>query len=208
MSHELDRAKRLGHWQAIAEQLGLSDDRPQPPAPKDSPGEASMRAPAVDESRTRDQRSEQHQEVGEGQLQKSAETESDFDPAGEYQSEDQQASEEAPKETRSAGRRRRRRRASARQQDEPEQDSASFDEQDEDLDQESEAILSPNQPPHLSAEEEDLEDVMSEEPEEELEPAAAEAAGEDDDEEETINYTTWNIPSWTEIIASLYRPER
>jgi ribonuclease E len=29
-----------------------------------------------------------------------------------------------------------------------------------------------------------------------------------EEEEETEDFSTWNIPSWSEIIASLYRPER
>ena len=34
------------------------------------------------------------------------------------------------------------------------------------------------------------------------------AAVEEDDEEETISFANWSVPSWQELIASLYRPER
>ena len=30
----------------------------------------------------------------------------------------------------------------------------------------------------------------------------------EDEEEETISFANWNVPSWQELIASLYRPER
>jgi hypothetical protein len=32
--------------------------------------------------------------------------------------------------------------------------------------------------------------------------------GDDDDEVEPLSFTDWNVPTWNELIASLYRPER
>ncbi len=36
----------------------------------------------------------------------------------------------------------------------------------------------------------------------------AAAEEEEDAEEEVEDFSTWNVPSWAEIIAGLYRPER
>jgi ribonuclease E len=47
--------------------------------------------------------------------------------------------------------------------------------------------------------EEDREEVVEEEPI---------RVEEEDDDEEAEDFSTWNVPSWAEIIAGLYRPER
>jgi hypothetical protein len=39
-------------------------------------------------------------------------------------------------------------------------------------------------------------------------PPAVEPEPEDEDDEEVENLSNWNVPSWQELIASLYRPER
>jgi hypothetical protein len=43
---------------------------------------------------------------------------------------------------------------------------------------------------------------------EEPEPIESPGHAEADDEEETISFANWSVPSWQELIASLYRPER
>jgi hypothetical protein len=48
-------------------------------------------------------------------------------------------------------------------------------------------------------------------PEEGTAAAETPAQGEEpetDDEEEIDNLSDWNVPSWNDLIASLYRPER
>jgi hypothetical protein len=53
--------------------------------------------------------------------------------------------------------------------------------------------------------EEPTEATLVEEDTEEVEPPAADT---DDDSDEVDNLSDWNVPSWQELIASLYRPER
>jgi hypothetical protein len=43
---------------------------------------------------------------------------------------------------------------------------------------------------------------------EELATELPDPAEKDDDEEEEISFANWNAPSWQELIAGLYRPER
>jgi hypothetical protein len=38
--------------------------------------------------------------------------------------------------------------------------------------------------------------------------SAEEPPLEEEDDEESEDFSTWNVPSWSEIIAGLYRPER
>jgi hypothetical protein len=45
----------------------------------------------------------------------------------------------------------------------------------------------------------------AEEPEEVPEAVAAE---EEEDDDEKLSFANWNVPSWQELIASLYRPDR
>jgi hypothetical protein len=47
-----------------------------------------------------------------------------------------------------------------------------------------------------------------EEPAAEETPPDATAVEPDEDDEEVENLSNWNVPSWQELIASLYRPER
>ena len=46
------------------------------------------------------------------------------------------------------------------------------------------------------------------EPAHEVKPRPAAAAVDDDDDEPIETFADWNVPSWPEIVASLYRPER
>jgi hypothetical protein len=49
---------------------------------------------------------------------------------------------------------------------------------------------------------------VPEEPEESEEPEEASEPEADDDDEEIDDLSNWSGPSWSELIASLYRPER
>jgi ribonuclease E len=53
-----------------------------------------------------------------------------------------------------------------------------------------------------AAEDSELEDEASDEVLAEIEPAV------DEDDEEIDDLSNWTVPSWAEIVASLYRPER
>jgi hypothetical protein len=62
----------------------------------------------------------------------------------------------------------------------------------------------------VAVEDEGPEEAAPEELDEEVyasdeEPAAAE---EEDDEDLVLDLTNWNVPSWAELVAGLYRPER
>ncbi len=35
-----------------------------------------------------------------------------------------------------------------------------------------------------------------------------EAVEEEEDDDEKLSFANWNVPSWQELIASLYRPDR
>ena len=71
---------------------------------------------------------------------------------------------------------------------------------------------------HSEGFEEDEEDVapggqsqceaVPELPEEELEELETPSTSADNDIDEEDTLSDWNVPSWTELIASLYRPER
>jgi hypothetical protein len=51
-------------------------------------------------------------------------------------------------------------------------------------------------------------DDMEEEPEESTSESAISEEEVEDADEENEDFSTWNVPSWAEIIAGLYRPER
>ncbi len=59
--------------------------------------------------------------------------------------------------------------------------------------------------PLRSPDEEPAEDLSSED-EEELEPVSD--STDEDDDEPMETFADWNVPSWQEIVASLYRPDR
>jgi ribonuclease E len=173
------------HWNELARQLGLDAEPAASSRPTRRTAEepaAKSAAPALahaDESR------------GENTPAQSEEREPDDEPA----------SDESPRRQRGGRGRsgRRGRRSSRKDEEQPSAES-------------SEGSSEPKEP---SAERKGRRrgrrrrDTEAEETEAKREPVEATMAEEEDDRlEEVDTLSDWNVPSWNELIASLYRPER
>jgi hypothetical protein len=206
VTNDPDRAKRLGHWQAIADQLGLSDDKPTPPTSKSAAPKPEPAAPRSWADEAPAAREEIRESAGvPPQVERPAAAK-----AVEGDREDREG-EGPDRETRSAGRRRRRR-GPRRDSNEP----GARVESEEETGPEPAGFREADRPG--SRDEAPEAGFRDEDADEEEDEGGDDSAGpeegpgpwreEDDTDEETVDYSTWSVPSWNEIIAGLYRPER
>jgi len=178
VSTDPNRSKRLEHWQAIADQLGLSETPGSPPS---EPGAKSSAPVEEDEPTFTAPRP-------------AARPPAEFDDAAleapaardEYATEDSPPAFGAEEEKVEVEARREKRRGRG----EP-RGRRGRKERRPPVEEEMEA-----------AEREQAEDTV-EEPEPELE-----EEDDSDDDDLSLSYQNWTVPSWNDLIASLYRPER
>ncbi len=222
-----DRSRQREHWQAIAEQLGLAPDPSQPcaapaesdlppPMPEEEPV-AEVSAPAVEREplaepapprrgrRGRPDQAEKQPVLRErpnSMPRAEAGTHESAAPTG-------QSEEEGTRR----GRRRRSGRSAAPTENRPRASEASAEISDE-----AEAPDEPASHPKRrgrgrnrskKAELEKPRPARGENKEPAAEPVAPPGAEREDEELDDVrSLSNWNVPSWNELIASLYRPER
>src|SRR5439155_4790112 len=213
-----ERNRQRDHWQAIAEQLGLARDA-EPGEPEHEAGQERAR-PAPPPAEQADEPEEIITAQGADQEEAVFSTE-DLDQTqavdapetvAEVQNEDVDAASEESAEQHGRRQGRRRRGGKPRR---------TYEEKGNEP---GETGISPAGDSTLEEGEEDLPRGRHrrdhgrekiDEPEAEAEaadlpaPEAIEQEADDDTEiEELGDFTNWNVPSWNELIASLYRPER
>jgi hypothetical protein len=210
------------HWQELAEQLGLESEAEPPAVGKPAPRLTSQPPPpepaskeAKKESWEEQERSSpaQHQSISDREPVAEESAPADWPVRDEVESQEERAPQSATEE---APRRRRGRRsedqprgsrtknASAVSEPGPEEVSPPG----ETIDEKS-AERGPRRrkgSPRRSRDEEtpiSAEEIGSEGP-----TVAAEPSDKDADKDDLDTLTDWNVPSWTELIDSLYRPDR
>jgi hypothetical protein len=231
MSDEQEQARQRQHWQELAELLGLD---PEPAAV--SPGQVTGTKPAeAGEIRKPEEAGEPEAPPATERRPRAAVSspESQWQPIAEAIDEAQEVEESPPPEQsapvqlfsdsgeaeieeRGGGKKRRRGRRSSRDSKRAGRgDTAdpSVNEPAEKSDDES----SPEQPRerarrqrggHRQALPTEKTDFSEVDEEETIESPLAAAEDEDDSDDELDNLSDWNVPSWNELIASLYRPDR
>jgi hypothetical protein len=202
-----DRPKQHNPWDELAEELGLSES-PAPPAHHDARTQPDRRdEPATEQNDIESEAPARGSEPDRELMDEMQDEGEELPPPSAFE-EGQEASDERGgqgeegKSTRSAGRRRRRRKAAGDKPNEAKPDEA--DVQDE-------VRAAPDRSRgRRRPEVEDSEDAPADEPGDEPEEQglAASAFEEEEGEEELMNYSNWTVPSWNDLIASLYRPER
>jgi hypothetical protein len=179
---EPEKISQRDHWQAIAEQLGLSSEEESPGRTRD---ERAARAPAV----PADSRVEHEPEEKPSPVQLPAH--SSVPAAGEEHLPPEHASSQTESERPRRGRRRRGDKA-------PGSETEPFQAPDENSDR----------PPRRGRTRKAA-SVEGSIPAEEISTEAkAQTEDLDDDVDEIPRMSEWNVPSWNDLIASLYRPER
>jgi hypothetical protein len=206
-----DRTKQREHWQAIAEQLGLSADPELPPSAGATPTatEKSLSEPAH-----REERQEKFVSPREEPLTPS--TEQDRDSRSlmqqqepdrpEIQAADQEEegltnAEDKPESPAKTRRGRRGRGTRDKGAVEGKEGEARLDEELSSAESAEKAARPSRRGSGLGRGKKER--VASRE-KERTQPADSE----DDDSDELSSLKDWNVPSWNELIASLYRPER
>jgi hypothetical protein len=207
-----ERNRQRDHWQAIAEQLGLAREAESAELEHGARQERSTpaeRSAEPEESITAQEAGQQEagfltEESDQTEAVDAAET------VAEAQAEDRDAAREESDEQHGRRRGRRRRGGKSRPRNEEKANEPAergISRADDFAPEDEEA--SPRQHRQRGRGHEDSADVA------ELEEADApaletiEQEAEDDTEiEELGDFSNWNVPSWNELIASLYRPER
>jgi len=219
-AHEKDR------WRELADLLGLPPDShepapkqaPPPPAPPVPPGDSwkqeALAAPTdLPEAQPIEEESHEPAVLEAVSMSESRHATQATAPAPERSAEDEENSRER---SRHGGRRGRR--GSRRDRDDADQRSQR-ERSDEGGSREVEQTAPQERAPRDAdaSFEDTMDDDLAErdeiasEPDDAFEPEeapAARTAREEEDDEEIDKLTDWNVPSWTELIGSLYRPER
>jgi hypothetical protein len=220
-----DRNRQRDHWQAIAEQLGLApeqealtEEATPPPAPaagvKPSPPQPAVKAVA-ERPAAKEPAPARQERVAAAKVEEQPSREPPEPPLAEAREESVSTSQPAePPEEEAAPKHRRRRRpksARAAKSNAAEQASAGAGPLEENPGDEAEERATrrgrgrgrrkKGKPERTAA--------TSVAEDEEIVPKAAEPAEtEDADLDDLRSLSSWNVPSWNELIASLYRPER
>lgn len=231
--NDQDRARERDHWQAIAEQLGLSSDQgkpgPQPSAGEASaparpepairePAEAKHEAPASEKAHPERDSGPEHPPLEEGQPRQSRSPERrGRERGGEGGGERGRGDRRGGQHPSNRGRGRRGGKTPREQEDQGSEPQS-------DLEASPVLELSPVEESEPNKKEgpprrgrgrgrgdkrvgrEDVESPRTRKAIPQAEQAPAEP--EDNDLEDLPNLSTLNVPSWNELIASLYRPER
>jgi hypothetical protein len=222
-----DRIRQREHWQAIAEQLGLSPEADDLDSSEPSPAQAPAKReeePAIEPAAPRIEPVEQAEEPlpRRGRRSRSARTEkeppqpvgAEQQPGREPAVEDTGTEPASSGEERPSGKRGRRRRSerTSAVKEEKATDSPRDAEAANEAEESSPSAERPKrrgrgrgrqkkavtaEPVKKTATDEETGDKVSV-------PADAEAEELDD----VRSLSNWNVPSWNELIASLYRPER
>jgi hypothetical protein len=191
-----ERSRQRDHWQAIAEQLGLSADaEPQPsssepvlaqPAARSAQQEPIQAEPSGFAESSPPEMAEEPESIAE-QLEREVDFGAgvDLEPA--------EATLDEPEERPRRGRRGRGDRSRSGRSTESSQESEG---------RPARRSRGRGRPP------EPEEEPVSQIDDTPDEPPAPPRDVEDEDDDEIPSISDWNIPSWNELIASLYRPER
>jgi len=216
-----ERTRQRDHWQAIAEQLGLAPEGEQPPAESEEAVEPAKiqrsatppeEATEADLSEAETSFSPSEPETIPEDLEQDTLHEEESPPAtASRESHRHAVSEEAPDEKPERPSRRRGRRDRSEQSRRPvggEQNEGQT------------ASLTEDAVPEGSGEEpgrgrgrrkkgRPSRESTDQPAETDIAPEAASQESEADDEIEDLgDFSNWSVPSWNELIASLYRPER
>jgi hypothetical protein len=217
---DLDRNRQREHWQAIAEQLGLApeeDVSAEQEEPKERSAPKGMHAPPSAASELEPEAATAKAPPAE-----------QLEPAGEVQVEQKQALKQAepgvagdqtatpiasaPAIEEAVVPRRGQRRRQTRETQAPEsvgEEPGTSGLPESTLSEETRGR--PDRQRGRGRNKKRSKDSAQASPAEEAEmnPPEAEPVGQDDaDAEDLSSLTSWNVPSWNELIASLYRPER
>ena len=218
-----DEERLRQHWQELAEQLGLESEPESPAVGKLSPKETSPARPSepaikeVKESWEGQERSSpaQHQSISGSEPIAEESAPADWPVRDEVESQEDRSS--APQSgTEEAPRRRRGRRSEDQPRGSRTKNTSAVSEPGpqevsppgETIDEKS-AGRGPRRrkgSPRRSRDEEtpiSVGEIESQEP-----PPASEPNDKDADKDDLDTLTDWNVPSWTELIDSLYRPDR
>ncbi len=218
-----DRIRQREHWQAIAEQLGLARE-PEPPSPPFSPAaaeaspETSSEESSAEVKRGQDRMAQVHDYLKSGPGRRSRDTRpaeerasasvSAKPPTAQEVVEDVATPEKFESEERSSpakrGRGRRPAPAARVSEDRPSGTSSA-----EAITQE----MTPREPtterhPRRGRGRGRRKKAQDPEPAAVAQEQVAPGDQDEGDDEDFGNASAWSVPSWTELIASLYRPER
>ncbi len=199
-----DEQDRIENWKALQLALGLSPEEAEANAARQMSEQSPPEAPAEPEPPVlkRDKKPVQPVEedvhlFGEGIVTAEPALESDAEEESGQEVEVGEAPEEVPDEpapTDEKKRRRRRRRRGRR----GENGAESAGNETAEAEETGPLFDSGEEIPSSGANSEDLDDEEDDE----------ETGEDDEDEIEPISFADWNVPTWNELIGSLYRPER
>jgi hypothetical protein len=226
---EPDRTRQREHWQAIAEQLGLAPESeesfPSEPSPSPSPAQVRGEEDRTAEPPTPLAEPAKHAEAKSPQRGRRRRSAPADEATGQRArpdrpSTDERAEKEASAEPARAGEerpapRRGRRRGAARPSTETKREATDSTFSAEASSQEEETGKAAERPkrrgrgrvPPQKAQAAEATQKPSKD-DEIASPVAAPEEPEDAELDDVRSLSNWNVPSWNELISSLYRPER